>query len=87
MTDVAEEQGVRRETTRRAGHTRDAAQAGCDRDEGGPLPDWTGTDLAALRARTVHPALASVLTTLLARSLRDDGGCVAYHEDSPGVDI
>lgn len=53
---------------------------------GAPLPDYTGVDLAALRARVDHPVLGAVLATLLARSCDADGGLVAYHEDSPGVE-
>ncbi|MEV7886113.1 YxD-tail cyclophane-containing RiPP peptide [Streptomyces sp. NPDC002817] len=50
------------------------------------LPDRTAVDLAALRARVDHPVLGAVLATLLARSCDADGGLVAYHEDSPGVE-
>ncbi|MGW3309989.1 YxD-tail cyclophane-containing RiPP peptide [Streptomyces sp. NPDC001073] len=52
----------------------------------GPLPDYTGIDLTALRARVDHPVLGAVLATLLARSCHPDGGLVAYHEDSPGAE-
>ncbi|MFJ9372691.1 YxD-tail cyclophane-containing RiPP peptide [Streptomyces sp. NPDC101455] len=51
-----------------------------------PLPDYTGVDLTALRARVDHPVLGAVLATLLARSCGADGGLVAYHEDSPGAE-
>ncbi|WP_406120855.1 YxD-tail cyclophane-containing RiPP peptide [Streptomyces sp. NBC_00989] len=51
-----------------------------------PLPDFTGVDLTALRARVDHPVLGAVLATLLARSCGADGGLVAYHEDSPGAE-
>ncbi|MEW1641047.1 MULTISPECIES: YxD-tail cyclophane-containing RiPP peptide [unclassified Streptomyces] len=54
--------------------------------ERGPLPDYTGVDLTALRARVDHPVLGAVLATLLARSCHADGGLVAYHEDSPGAE-
>jgi len=57
--------------------------AGGDRE---PLPDYTGVDLTALRARVDHPVLGAVLATLLARSCAADGGLVAYHEDSPGAE-
>ncbi|WP_329259863.1 hypothetical protein OG223_40200 [Streptomyces sp. NBC_01478] len=53
-------------------------------DDRGLLPDYTGIDLTALRARVDHPVLGAVLATLLARSRHADGGLVAYHEDSPG---
>ncbi|MEV8541359.1 YxD-tail cyclophane-containing RiPP peptide [Streptomyces sp. NPDC051572] len=52
----------------------------------GPLPDYTGVDLTALRAQVDHPVLGAVLATLLARSCSADGGLVAYHEDSPGAE-
>lgn len=79
MTDSVPEQSVRHKPTRRDG------QPG-DRGENGPLPDYTGVDLVALRARVEHRALDSVLATLLVRAHRADGGFMAYHEDSPGVD-
>lgn len=80
MADLAEEQ--RLSGTDRTGHDeqRDGGRGG------GPLPDFTRTDLAALRAVVDHPVLGAVLATLLHRSHAADGGLVAYHEDSPGVE-
>ncbi|MEU6371857.1 YxD-tail cyclophane-containing RiPP peptide [Streptomyces sp. NPDC046909] len=60
--------------------------AGREGPAGTPLPDYRDVDLAALRARVDHPVLGAVLATLLARSCAADGGLVAYHEDSPGVE-
>lgn len=59
---------------------------GRDGHVGTPLPEYGSVDLAALRARVDHPVLGAVLATLLARSCDADGGLVAYHEDSPGVE-
>ncbi|MER7643532.1 hypothetical protein [Streptomyces sp. NPDC126522] len=79
MTDSVPEQSVRHKPSR-----RDEPRG--DRRERGPLPDHTGLDLVALRAGVEHRALDSVLATLLVRARRADGGFMAYHEDSPGVD-
>lgn len=57
-----------------------------DGHAGTPLPEYRDVDLAALRARVDHPVLGAVLATLLARTCDADGGLVAYHEDSPGVE-
>jgi hypothetical protein len=80
VTDVVQEQPVRRRPTERDGHP-------CNRRDNAPLPDHTGIDLGALRDRVDHHALESVLATLLVRAHRADGGRTAYHEDSPGVDL
>ncbi|MFG2777108.1 YxD-tail cyclophane-containing RiPP peptide [Streptomyces prunicolor] len=55
-------------------------------DDRSLLPDYTGVDLTALRARVDHPVLGTVLATLIARSCHPDGGLVAYHEDSPNAE-
>ncbi|MFJ5302440.1 YxD-tail cyclophane-containing RiPP peptide [Streptomyces sp. NPDC088350] len=76
MADLAEDR-------RGVGHAPGEPDA---RPADAPLPDWTGVDLTALRARVDHPVLGAVLATLLARSCHPDGGLVAYHEDSPGAE-
>ena len=80
MVDLAEQQRLLRRD--RTGHGRSPD----DGRDSGPLPDFTGTDLAELRAVVDHPVLGAVLATLLHRSHAADGGLVAYHEDSPGVE-
>ena len=82
-----EESGVPNLSERqRAVRCEPAGPEGHPNDNQAPLPDYTGADLTALRARVDHPVLGAVLATLLARSCSADGGLVAYHEDSPGAE-
>jgi hypothetical protein len=80
VVDLTEGQRLARRG--RAGHDRQPDEG---RDSG-PLPDFTGADLARLRALVDHPVLGGVLATLLHRSQAADGGAVAYHEDASGVE-
>ncbi|MFH8406636.1 YxD-tail cyclophane-containing RiPP peptide [Streptomyces sp. NPDC018019] len=48
-----------------------------------PLPDFGGVDVAALAARTGHPALGEVAAVLL-RTWVPAERAVAYYDDGPG---
>ena len=80
MRDVTEERWLVRTDPSEYGRRPDGGR------DSGPLPDFTGLDLAELRALVDHPVLGSVLATLLHRSQAADGGVVAYPEDTPRVE-